>query len=167
MDASSTVDVRRIAAALANAEARIAYAEIVLSGESAGASRSPSGAKRQRTLDVLVGSGLIEQTTDDHYAATDAPFRAVLAQQGKREAATGVDRFLRAGRIDHFPASATDRRALLEWVLDQVVASDEVLTERELNERLLAYCDDFALLRRYLVDNDLLKRTPSGSSYAR
>lgn len=89
------------------------------------------------------------------------------SQQGKREVATGVDRFLRAGRIDHFPASATDRRALLEWVLDQVAPSDEVLTERELNERLLAYSDDFALLRRYLVDNDLLKRTPSGSSYAR
>jgi hypothetical protein len=167
MDESSTVDVRRIAAALAHAETRVAYAKIVLSAESVGASRPPSVARQQRALDALIGSGLIEQTADNHYEATDAPFRALLAQEGKSEAATGVDRFLRGGRIDHFPASASERRALLVWVLDQVVPNGEVLTESELNVRLLAYSDDFALLRRYLVDNELLKRTRSGSSYAR
>src|ERR1700694_1069895 len=59
MDESSTVDVRRIAAALAHAETRVAYAKIVLSAESAETSRTPSVAKQQRTLEALIGSGLI------------------------------------------------------------------------------------------------------------
>lgn len=43
----------------------------------------------------------------------------------------------------------------------------DVLTEAELNERLVPFDEDVAALRRYLVDEGLLMRTRSGSSYSR
>lgn len=43
----------------------------------------------------------------------------------------------------------------------------EVLTEAELNERPVPFDEDVAALRRYLVDEGLLMRTRSGSSYSR
>jgi hypothetical protein len=41
------------------------------------------------------------------------------------------------------------------------------MSEQETNERLAAFTDDVAALRRFLVDGGLLERTPSGSEYAR
>jgi len=37
----------------------------------------------------------------------------------------------------------------------------------EVNLRLLRYSDDVAVLRRYLVDFELLERTADGTSYRR
>lgn len=44
----------------------------------------------------------------------------------------------------------------------------DVLTETEVNDRVRAYApnEDVAVLRRYLVDHQLLERTRSGSEYA-
>ena len=79
----------------------------------------------------------------------------------------GIDRFIVNGRIDTYPAKPADRRALLEWVAANAMQPSEVLTEPELNDRLVAFRDDAATLRRYLVDEGLLQRTPSESSYSR
>ncbi|QKJ21194.1 DUF2087 domain-containing protein [Microbacterium hominis] len=42
----------------------------------------------------------------------------------------------------------------------------DVLTERELDERLASVTDDVALIRRHLVDHRELERTRSGSEHA-
>lgn len=155
---------RRVMAALANRDARTAYAQIVLGEEVL------SGVKEQRrtrAIAVLLEAGLAEWTGSKGLEASDAVFRELLTQQPKRQPKTGVDRFLRLGRIDRYPASPADRRELLGWIVAQAIQPGEDLSERQVNERLLNYADDVVLLRRYLVDFGLLERTASGSSYRR
>lgn len=90
------------------------------------------------------------------YQASETIFHGLLSQQPKRQPNTGVDRFLRLGRIDRYPDSAADRRQLLAWIVGETIQPGEDLTERQVNERLLSYTDDEVLLRRYLVDFELL-----------
>jgi hypothetical protein len=155
---------RRVMAALANRDARTAYAQIVL-GEDvlAGA----KGQRRHRAIAILLEAGLVLPAGSDAYQASETIFHDLLSQQPKRQPKTGVDRFLRLGRIDRYPAGAADRRELLAWIVADAIQPGEVLTERQVNERLLSYTDDVVLLRRYLVDFGLLARTTSGSSYSR
>jgi len=60
-----------------------------------------------------------------------------------------------------------ERRELLAMIAGEVIAPEEELAERQVNERLLSCTDDVVRLRRYLVDFGLVQRTPSGSSYTR
>lgn len=155
---------RRVMAALANRDVRIAYAQIVLGKEVLADAKEQ---RRHRAITVLLEAGLVERTGSDDYQASETIFRDLLSQQPKRQPKTGVDRFLRLGRIDRYPASAADRRELLAWIVGEAIQPGEDLTERQVNERLLSYTDDVVLLRRYLVDFGLLERTASGSSYSR
>lgn len=80
----------------------------------------------------------------------------------------GVDRWLtKDGRIDHWPNGHADRLELLDWVLDRLLAADEVLPEKQVTERLLALTHDPNTLRRALVDEGLLDRNVDGSDYRR
>lgn len=86
----------------------------------------------------------------------------------RRSARNDPTRFLGAdGRIDRYPATASQRRTLLAWVTARAIAPDEVLTEAAVNERLAPFSDDVAALRRHLVDGGFIERTRSGSEYAR
>ena len=98
--------------------------------------------------------------------APDSIFRDLLSQQPRRQPQTGLDRFMRLGRIERYPANVAERRELLARIAGEVISPGEKLTERQVNERLLGYTDDVVLLRRYLVDFGLLQRTSSGSSYS-
>lgn len=151
-------------AALANRDVRTAYAQIVLGKEVLAGAKEQ---RRHRAITVLLEAGLVERTGSDAYQASETIFRDLLSQPPKRQPKTGVDRFLRLGRIDRYPASVADRRELLAWIVGEAVQPGEDLTERQVNERLLSYTDDVVLLRRYLVDFGLLARTASGSSYSR
>jgi hypothetical protein len=151
-------------AALANRDARAAYAQIVL-GEDVLANVKEQ--RRHGAITILLEAGLVERTGSNAYQASETIFHALLSQQPKRQPKTGVDRFLSLGRIARYPAGAADRRELLAWIVDQAIQPGEDLTERQVSERLLSYTDDVVLLRRYLVDFGLLQRTASGSSYSR
>ena len=87
-----------------------------------------------------------------------------------RGGAADITRFLtRSGRIDRYPSSADQRRLLLEWVLDRAMTDEGGRSEAEINQALEPYApgSDTAVLRRYLVDHELLERTASGSEYRR
>jgi hypothetical protein len=64
------------------------------------------------------------------------------------------------------PAAPAERTELLRWVRDHALEPGEVLTEAELNQRLRVFHPDVAMLRRYLVDESLVERTPAGTEYA-
>jgi hypothetical protein len=161
-------DARRIAAVLANDDMRTLYAEIVLGRES-----SLGPATKKKALAALLASGLVDSVVGadcaagERVVASARVFRELLAQHPSPATATGVDRFLRDGRIDRYPAAAHERRELLEWVVVRAMEPEEVLVEKEVNERLARFSGDVAALRRYLVDAALLERTASGSAYAR
>jgi len=65
--------------------------------------------------------------------------------------------FLRAGRIDVMPARRSRRLELLGEVA-QVFEPGIRYPERDVNELLGALFDDYAALRRYLVDEAFLER---------
>jgi hypothetical protein len=159
---------RRVVAALANKDARTAYAQIVLGAKLPGVLAGLSDRRRDRALAALLESGLVEPTSAaDELEGSEAIFRNLLAQQPRRQAQTGLARFMRLGKIERYPANMADRRELLAWIAGEAVEPGEHLTEKQVNERLLSYTDDVVLLRRYLIDLGLLERTPSGSSYSR
>ena len=154
---------RRVMAALANRDARTAYAQIVLGAATPG----PTGQRRDRAIAALLDAGLVERTAGNELEASESIFRDLLTQQPKRRPQTGVARFMRLGRIDRYPANQAERRELLAWIAEETFEPGEEFTERKVNERLLSYTDDVVLLRRYMIDFGVLERTPSGSSYFR
>jgi hypothetical protein len=159
---------RRVVAALANKDARTAYAQIVLGAKLPDVLADLSDRRRDRALAALLKSGLVEPTSAaDELEASGAIFRNLLAQQPRRQAQTGLARFMRLGKIERYPANMAERRELLAWIAGETVEPGEHLTEKQVNNRLLSYTDDVVLLRRYLIDLGLLERTPSGSSYSR
>lgn len=124
------------------------------------------------------GVHTLAATTD----ADDATRRALLdatgfdrVEIGEREVwerttgtrpRTGPQRFLdRDGRIARFPVKAGDLYELLVALAPRVLSPGEVLSEHEINDRIRPLTDDTALLRRHLVDHDLVRRTPSGTAY--
>lgn len=84
-----------------------------------------------------------------------------LAALVKRSEMTDEERVLRAwvkdGRIIDIPAQEKKKQVVIRWLADQVPA-DQRWTEREFSEWLTQYNDDFATLRRYLVDSGYMAR---------
>lgn len=155
---------RQIIAALSNADTRRVYAAVVLGVEDPAAGLSPS--RRRHAIGTLRRAGLIDES-DGRLSAREDAFAAILHAAPRPAARRGVDRFLTPdGRIDRYPASAADRRAVWEHVA-RSIGPDEVLSESELNDRLARFDDDVAALRRYLVDDAVLQRVADGSRYRR
>ena len=158
---------RRVVAALANNDARTAYAQIVLGARLSDVVAGLNDRRRNRAIAALLESGLVERNAANELVASEAIFRDLLTQQPRRQAQTGVARFMRLGRIESYPANMAERRELLAWLVSEAIEPAEQLTEKQVNERLLSYTDDVVMLRRYMIDFGLLERTPSGSSYWR
>ena len=157
---------RRVLAALANSDARTAYAQIVLGAKLPDLVAGMNNQRRNRAIATLLESGLVERNAANELAAPEAIFRDLLTQQPRRQPQRGVDRFMRLGRIERYPANVAERRELLAWIVSEAIRPGEELTEKQVNERLLSYADDVVMLRRYIIDFGLLERTPSGSSYS-
>jgi hypothetical protein len=154
-------------AALANKDARTAYAQIVLGARLPHVLAELNDQRRNRAIAALLESGLVERNAANELEASEAIFRDLLTQQPRRQPQTGVARFMRLGRIERYPANMAQRRELLAWIAREAIEPGEHLTEKQVNERLLSYTDDVVMLRRYMIDFGLLERTPSGSSYSR
>ncbi|MFB8189618.1 DUF2087 domain-containing protein [Microbacterium sp. NPDC055988] len=153
---------RPLIAILANPETRRVAAEVMLGSslETATAGLSPS--RRRRVTEAVVQSGLVDAEIQ---ALAPDVFREILASATvpRRE---GIERFTDGKRIRQYPANLQERGELLAWVAREVFSADEVLTEREVNARLLPYSEDVAVLRRYLVDYQLVERRADGTEYA-
>jgi hypothetical protein len=70
--------------------------------------------------------------------------------------------YVRDGRISAIPAKRAARLLLLDQVA-QAFEPGRRYPELAVNEILKALYHDHAALRRYLVDEDLLSRTPDGT----
>jgi len=69
--------------------------------------------------------------------------------------------FVRDGRLVAIPVKAGKRRVVLDEIVQDVEPGLRY-PEREVNELLSRWYADVAALRRYLVDECLLSRTPDG-----
>lgn len=152
---------RPVIAALANPDTRTAIGLLIVGGdvEEFLATKSPS--RRRHIVGSLESAGLV---TDDLRLRQDV-FAELLRRDPVRRA-TGIERFLRDGRIAQYPSNQEDREELLRWVAGRAIRPDEVIGERDMNERLAEFSDDTAVLRRYLVDFGIVERRRDGTEYA-
>ncbi|WP_065959717.1 DUF2087 domain-containing protein [Curtobacterium sp. UCD-KPL2560] len=162
-------DWRPVFAVLADDDRRRVYAQVALGAVSSPAGDGEGGqlpARTRRALRALQRVGLVTVTDDGGYVAGPEVFAAALAA-GSSARPQGVERFLEDGRIAQYPASPADRRAVLQWVVEQALTPEEVLDERAVTERLRRFHEDPVTLRRYLVDFGLVVRDADGSAYSR
>lgn len=66
-------------------------------------------------------------------------------------------RFLVDGRLRSIPARQKKKEVVLRFLFQQF-EGERIYTESEVNSVLASYHEDFASLRRYLVDANLLQR---------
>lgn len=147
---------------LANENLRLAAAELILE-EAVRSGRALTEGERRKARDRLVKSGL--------FRSEDGTFNSDSVNDILNAAKTsgrppGVGRFLAKGRIESYPTRARHRDEVLAWACAKVISGGEVLSEKEINERLKEVAHDYVLLRRYLVDGGWLVRTASGSEYS-
>ncbi len=150
---------RPVAAALADEGRRMLWARMLVEG---GVDAASLPSRERRALAALERAGLA--TVEGGRATAVDAFGPLLEH---RPAASGLDRFLRDGRIASWPRRPGDRAELLAWAADRAVARGATATEREVTERLAAIADDPATLRRDLVDAGLLDRDADGATYRR
>jgi hypothetical protein len=153
-------------AALANDTARKVFAELVLSGDDSPTLLALAPSRRRHVIRVLTGSGLVAEHGGT--LSVDAGvFSRMLAVAPARAQSEGLERFFTDdGRVAVYPANKRLRGLLLSMIAARTLQPDEVVSEREINERLSRFADDVALLRRHLVDYGAIERNRSGSRYA-
>jgi hypothetical protein len=103
------------------------------------------------------GYELVAEALKDAAAAAAPPPDADDHGASDPSEASVLRTFLRDGRIVSLPSQWTKRRILLEHVVT-VFDVGHRYPEREVNTMVRAFHDDYALLRRALVDADLLSR---------
>jgi hypothetical protein len=77
------------------------------------------------------------------------------AEQSKRV----IDAFFRDGRLVSIPARQGKRWYVLLELRERCFEDDRDYPEREVNQRLAAFHEDVAALRRHLVDSGLMTRS--------
>lgn len=75
-----------------------------------------------------------------------------------------IERFFKDEKLTTIPRKTKDKTLLFEKLSEQFEENTDY-TERETNDILKNYYDDFAILRRFLVDNGYLVRDDYGSTY--
>ncbi|MFL5981630.1 MAG: DUF2087 domain-containing protein [Gaiellaceae bacterium] len=113
---------------------------------------------------VADGEGLRVETAPFREAARERPPRQRELPGATPEQARVLRNFAEDGRLKALPVRASQRRVVLEYLATQF-EDDVEYAERDVNELLGRFHDDYASLRRYLVDERLLTR--SAGSYRR
>ena len=77
---------------------------------------------------------------------------------------TSIEKYIKNGVIVQMPRKLDDKREIFRYASD-LFEADRAYTEKEVNELLGKIYEDYALLRRYLVDFKLLSRDNDGAVY--
>lgn len=75
-----------------------------------------------------------------------------------------VNRFFKDEKLITIPKKNKDKLLIFDKLAENF-SEEEEYTEREVNDILKLYYPDYAILRRYLVDNNYLVRDSYGVSY--
>ncbi|MGH9281152.1 MAG: DUF2087 domain-containing protein [Acidimicrobiales bacterium] len=121
-----------------------------------------------RALARLLSGGLLEQRDDgyvlvrerfrDAFDSLDRPAPPVTPESGLGADADRVLRtFMRDGQLIQIPTARAKRLVVLDFVA-KTFEPGRSYPEAEVNERLRAFNADVATLRRYLVDEEFLRR---------
>ena len=125
-----------------------------------------------KALSRLMAGGLVEGGPGEGYRVRDETLRAAAkppaddAEPAEESGNEVVRRFIHKGRLLSMPAAHSKRLVVLDH-LAGLFEPGRRYPEPEVNELLGRYHPDYAMLRRYLVDDGFLDRAdepaPSGS----
>lgn len=125
----------------------------------------------RRALPRLISAGVVEH--QDGLQVDVAAFREAARERPRRqrelpdatpEQARVLRNFVEDGRLRALPTRAAQRRVVLEYLAERFEPGTEY-AETDVNEVLGRFNDDYASLRRCLIDEGLLTR--SGGRYRR
>lgn len=80
---------------------------------------------------------------------------------------SGIEKWIRENKIVNLPRRKNDKINLFCYITNLEFENGVEYTEKEINHKLVNYYEDYALLRRYLVDFGLLERSKDCSVYIR
>ena len=118
-----------------------------------------------RAVGKLVDADLVRYDPSGSYTldvtAVQAAKRSLFTQTPAASAVTPDEKILRnfldGDRLTTIPASASKRLVILRWLVEKFEFG-VTYPERTVNDILRQHHDDYAALRRYLVDAGLLQR---------
>ena len=76
-----------------------------------------------------------------------------------------IARYMRDGKFYVLPRKQKNRLEVFQYIYQHLQQHAQEFTEPELNERIKEVYEDFATMRRYLVDYKYLIRDNYGKSY--
>ncbi|MEM8923618.1 MAG: DUF2087 domain-containing protein [Actinomycetota bacterium] len=150
---------------------RVAAALILHPASSVDAVADASGLSVREVTDALarlVAGGLVEEGSDGGFVLLEAAFTVAARADAPApppsqhpdqppEVARVLDQSFRDGRLVHLPSKRSRRLIVLDR-LAQEFEPGEHYSEKQVNAILVAFDDDVAALRRYLVDEGFLDR---------
>jgi hypothetical protein len=170
-----TPEPRELVALLAEPDRLKALAAVALGANSLPDVAEYAGLEAKtaaRALSRLVAGGLLEGGSGEGYRVRQETLREAArppADESEPVEESGnevVRRFIHKGRLLDVPAAHSKRLVVLDH-LAGLFEPGRRYPEREVNELLGRYHPDYAMLRRYLVDDGFLDRAdelaPSGS----
>ncbi len=95
------------------------------------------------------------RNVDERFAITEQENEKILAAYFKH----GL-----TGRLELFPVKEKKRVAILRHII-KFFRKEKKYTEKEVNDVLKDFYEDYVLLRRCLIEYGFIDRTPDGSSY--
>ncbi len=118
----------------------------------------------RRALPRLISAGVVEEQNGlrvdvaaFRVAARDRPPRQRELPDATTEQAEVLRNFVEEGRLRAVPVRAAQRRIVLEYLAERFDDGVEY-PEAQVNDLLSRFHDDYASLRRFLVDEGLLTR---------
>jgi hypothetical protein len=173
---NATADASDLVGLIADESRLRTFAAVVLGARATEEVSEAAGLPVRETLRALTrleSGGLVERAKDGWEPRLDRVRRAALARPTvdlvdygdvADETAAVLRAFLPHGRLAQMPAQRTKRRIVLDHIA-RVFEPGVRYAERDVNTLLRAFDDDYATLRRYLVDEGFLAR--AGGEYWR
>lgn len=75
------------------------------------------------------------------------------------------EKFFRQGKLIVIPKKLKSKQVLFAYLQEELATKGSTFTEKEVNGFLAEIYDDYAILRRYLVDYGYLSRDQYGLEY--
>jgi hypothetical protein len=155
---------------LAEPDRLAVFAAVVLGARTPGAVAAATGLAGREVVVALrrLEQGGLLAAAEDGLVAHVTAFKEAVREYGPpppadepldsdRGRAAVLRTFLRDGRIIQLPAARSKRRVLLEHIV-AVFEPGVRYPERQVDAILRAWHDDYASLRRYLIDEGLMAR---------
>ncbi|MFS1664425.1 DUF2087 domain-containing protein [Streptococcus sp. zg-JUN1979] len=76
-----------------------------------------------------------------------------------------LDKFFDNHRLVVIPRKLKSKMLVFQFLSDEIAKCGNQFSEAEVNQILQSYYDDYAILRRYLVDYGFLSRDSYGTVY--